>query len=131
MSEHEFWNELGNLYFISGAYEPAIHAYARSIELDRGFGRPYSNMALAFVHTGKYVDAIELYHRSIELLTDDKEKAITWNRLGIYIARSRIITARWSRTSRRTNWIHGRMKNARRPAEMQNIRLPFRCLRST
>src|SRR5258706_2784029 len=83
MSEHEFWNELGNLYFISGAYEPAIHAYARSIELDRGFGRPYSNMALAFVHTGKYVDAIELYHRSIELLTDDKEKAITWNRLGI------------------------------------------------
>lgn len=83
MSEHEFWNELGNLYLISGAYEPAIHAYARSIEMERGFGRPYSNMALAFVHTGKYSDAIELYHRSIELLTDSKEKAITWNRLGI------------------------------------------------
>jgi tetratricopeptide (TPR) repeat protein len=83
MSEHEFWNELGNLYFISGAYEPAIHAYARSIELDHGFGRPYSNMALAFVHIGKYMDAIELYHRSIELLSDDREKAITWNRLGI------------------------------------------------
>ena len=83
MSEHEFWNELGNLYFISGAYEPAIHAYARSIQLDRSFGRPYSNMALAFVHTGKYQDAIELYHRSIELLSDAKEKAVTWNRLGI------------------------------------------------
>jgi tetratricopeptide (TPR) repeat protein len=83
MSEHELWNELGNLYFISGAYEPAIHAYARSIELDRGFGRPYSNMALAFVHTGRYLDAIELYHRSIELLSDAREKAITWNRLGI------------------------------------------------
>ena len=83
MSEHEFWNELGNLYFISGAYEPAIHAYARSIQLDRSFGRPYSNLALAFVHTGKYQDAIELYHRSIELLSDAKEKAVTWNRLGI------------------------------------------------
>jgi len=83
MSEHEFWNELGNLYFISGAYEPAIHAYARSIESDRGFGRPYSNLALALVHTGKYQDAIELYHRSIELLSDPKEKAVTWNRLGI------------------------------------------------
>ncbi len=83
MSEHEFWNELGNLYFISGAYEPAIHAYARSIELERGFGRPYSNMALAFVHTGKYQDAIQLYQRSIELLSDAKEKAVTWNRLGI------------------------------------------------
>lgn len=83
MSEHEFWNELGNLYFISGAYEPAIHAYARSIQVDRQFGRPYSNMALAFVHTGKYQDAIELYHRSIELLSDAREKAVTWNRLGI------------------------------------------------
>src|SRR5688572_3726042 len=83
MNEHEYWNELGNLYFIAGAYDPAIHAYARSIELDRGFGRPYSNMALAFVHIGRYQDAIELYLRSIELLIDPKEKAITWNRLGI------------------------------------------------
>ena len=83
MNEHEYWNELGNLYFISGAYEPAIHAYARSIELERGFGRAYSNMALAFVQTGQYSDAIDLYHRSIELLSDPREKAITWNRLGI------------------------------------------------
>jgi len=83
MSEHEFWNELGNLYYLTGAYEPAIHAYARSIQLNRKFGRPYSNMALAFVQTGKYEDAIDLYHRSIELLTDAKERAITWNRLGI------------------------------------------------
>jgi len=83
MNEHEFWNELGNLYYLCGAYEPAIHAYARSIELNRAFGRPYSNMALAFVQTGKYLDAIDLYHRSIELLEDAKEKAITWNRLGI------------------------------------------------
>src|SRR3990172_6919628 len=79
MNEHEYWNELGNLYFISGAYEPAIHAYARSIELERGFGRAYSNMALAFVQTGQYSDAIDLYHRSIELLSDPREKAITWN----------------------------------------------------
>jgi len=83
MSEHEFWNELGNLYYLCGAYEPAIHAYARSIELNRAFGRPYSNMALAFVQTGKYLDAVDLYHRSIELLNDAKERAITWNRLGI------------------------------------------------
>lgn len=83
MSEHEFWNELGNLYYLCGAYEPAIHAYARSIELNRAFGKPYSNMALAFVQTGKYPQAIDLYHRSIELLEDAEEKAITWNRLGI------------------------------------------------
>lgn len=82
MSEHELWNELGNLYFMSGAYNQAIHAYNRSIQLDGGFGRPYSNLALAYVQQGKYSEAIDLYRRSIELLIDDDEKAISWNRLG-------------------------------------------------
>lgn len=80
---HEFWNEIGNLYFISGAYEPAIHAYLRSIKLENTFGRSYSNLALAYVQTGKYSEAIKLYRRGIELLSDKKEKAATWNRLGI------------------------------------------------
>ncbi len=83
MSNHETWNELGNLYLMNGAYEPAIHAYLRSIQSNNKFGRSYSNLALAFVYTGKYSDAIKLYRRSIELLSDAKEKAITWNRLGI------------------------------------------------
>lgn len=80
---HEFWNEIGNLYFMCGAYEPAIHAYLRSIKLENTFGRSYSNLALAYVQTGKYSEAIKLYLRSIELLSDKKEKAVTWNRLGI------------------------------------------------
>ena len=83
MSDYEFWNELGNLYLLTGAYEPAIHAYARSIELNRKFGRPYSNMALALTRTGRYREAIELYHRGIELLSNDREKAVSWNRLGV------------------------------------------------
>jgi tetratricopeptide (TPR) repeat protein len=80
---HEFWNEIGNLYFMCGAYEPAIHAYLRSIKLENTFGRSYSNLAMAYVQTGKYQEAIKLYRRSIELLSDKKEKAATWNRLGI------------------------------------------------
>jgi tetratricopeptide (TPR) repeat protein len=80
---HEFWNEIGNLYFMCGAYEPAIHAYLNSIKLDNTFGRSYNNLAMAYVQTGKYRDAIKLYLRSIELLADQKEKATTWNRLGI------------------------------------------------
>src|SRR5688572_9868160 len=83
MSNHEFWNELGNLYFMNGAYQPAIHAYLRSIELDDRFGRSYGNLAMAFVQVGKYAEAIQLYQRSIELLPDEKEQAIAWNRLGI------------------------------------------------
>ena len=82
MSEHELWNELGNLYFMSGAYNQAVYAYHRSIQLDSSFGRPYSNLALAYVQQGKYQEAIELYRSSIELLADNKEKAISWSRLG-------------------------------------------------
>ncbi len=82
MSEHELWNELGNLYFMSGVYNQAANAYQRSIQSQTEFGRPYSNLALTYVQQGKYEEAIELYRRSIELLTDNKEKAISWNRLG-------------------------------------------------
>jgi tetratricopeptide (TPR) repeat protein len=82
MSEHELWNELGNLYFLSGEYQQAVHAYRRSIQLDADFGRPYSNLALTYVQQGKYDQAIDLYRRSIELLGDNKERAISWNRLG-------------------------------------------------
>src|SRR5512140_835830 len=82
MSEHELWNELGNLYFMSGAYNQAANAYQRSIRADTEFGRPYSNLALTYVQQGKYDDAIELYRRSIELLADAQEKAISLNRLG-------------------------------------------------
>jgi tetratricopeptide (TPR) repeat protein len=82
MSEHELWNELGNLYFMSGAYNQAAHAYERSIQSKTSFGRPYSNLALTYVQQGKYDEAIDLYRRSIELLTDENEKAISWNRLG-------------------------------------------------
>lgn len=83
MSDHELWNELGNLYFLNGAYEPATRAYLRSIELESKCGRSYSNLAMAFAQIGKYNEAIKLYRHSIELLSDEKEKAVTWNRLGI------------------------------------------------
>ena len=82
MSEHELWNELGNLYFMSGAYEQAIHAYSRSIQTDSSYGKPYSNLALIYVRQGKYDEAVKLFRRSLDLLVDVKEKAISWNRLG-------------------------------------------------
>jgi tetratricopeptide (TPR) repeat protein len=82
MSEHELWNELGNLYFMSGTYNQAAYAYNRSIQLDSGFGRPYCNLALTYVKQGRFAEAVSLYQRSIELLVDQKEKAITWYRLG-------------------------------------------------
>ncbi len=76
------WNELGNVYFNTSAYDDAIVAYSKAIELDRGFAWPYSNLALAYVQKGRFVEAILLYERSIELFASDKDKAISWNRLG-------------------------------------------------
>ena len=82
MSEHELWNELGNLYYMSGAYPQAVYAYNRSILMDREFGQPYSNMALTYVQQGKYQAAVELYLTGIPLLTDDNERASSWSQLG-------------------------------------------------
>ena len=82
MSEHELWNELGNLYFLSGSYDQAVHAYNKAIQLESGFGKPYSNLALIYTKQARYEDAIHLYKRSLELLTDTNEQAVTWNRLG-------------------------------------------------
>ena len=82
MSEHELWNELGNLYFLSGSYNQAVHAYNKAIQIESGFGKPLSNLALIFAKQAKYEDAIRLYKKSLDLLIDDSEKAITWNRLG-------------------------------------------------
>lgn len=82
MSEHELWNELGNLYFMSGAYKQASHAYERSIKLDNRSGRPHSNLAFTYIQQGRYAEAVNLLRNSIDLLSCDREKAISWYRLG-------------------------------------------------
>jgi len=82
MSEHELWNELGNLYYLAGSYDQAIHAYNKAIQLKSDFGKPYSNLALVFTKQAKYEQAIQLYKKSLDLLTDATEQAITWDRLG-------------------------------------------------
>ena len=76
------WNELGNIYLNTGTYDDAIASYSKAIELDRNFAWPYSNLALAYVQKGRFAEAILLYQRGIELFTSDRDKAITWNRLG-------------------------------------------------
>ncbi len=78
----QVWNELGNVYLNSGSYDEAIAAYGKAIGLERHFAWPYSNLALAYVQKGFLAEAILLYQRSIELFTLDKDKALTWNRLG-------------------------------------------------
>jgi len=82
MSEHELWNELGNLYFLNGHFERAAQAYNKAIALDQNIGEPYNNLALAYEQLGKHAEATEFYRRGIELLTDAHEKALSLHRLG-------------------------------------------------
>lgn len=76
------WNEKGNAHFNRGEFEDAINAYNKAIQLDPSFGMPYSNLALTYLTQEKCTEAILLYQKSIEMLSSDKDKAISWNGLG-------------------------------------------------
>ena len=76
------WNELGEAFFKSGSYKEATTSFKKAIELDGHFGWAYSNLAHVLSFQGKHAEAIPLYKTSLEILTDDKDKAISLNRLG-------------------------------------------------
>nr|MBP6210908.1 tetratricopeptide repeat protein [Anaerolineales bacterium] len=76
------WAGLGDAQFKAGAYDEAVASYGRSVTIDPEAGWPVGNLALTLVSQGKVEDAIPLYIKSIELLTEAKDKAICWNRLG-------------------------------------------------
>jgi tetratricopeptide (TPR) repeat protein len=76
------WNELGNIYFNTGAYAEAINAFEKAIELDRSYGWSYNNLAALYSHQGRYKDAIPLCKKGLQFLRESKDKALLWNRLG-------------------------------------------------
>jgi tetratricopeptide (TPR) repeat protein len=76
------WNDEGNACFSRGAFNDAINAYNKAIQLDPTFGVPYSNLALTYMNQGHFAEAVLLYKKSIELLHSDTEKAVCWNALG-------------------------------------------------
>jgi tetratricopeptide (TPR) repeat protein len=81
-SSAQAWNEKGNVHFKARAFDQAIDAYNKAIQLEPSFGRPYSNLALTYLAQGQYPEAILLFQKSIELLSSDKDKAVSWNGLG-------------------------------------------------
>ena len=76
------WYELGNVHFRMKSYDEAAEAYRQAIEIEPGHGSACSNLALTLANQGRLAEAIPLYQKSIQLLRDDKEKAVAWNRLG-------------------------------------------------
>jgi tetratricopeptide (TPR) repeat protein len=78
----QIWNELGNIYYNTGAFEEAMNAFEMAIELDPSYGWSYNNLASIYFHQKRYSDAVPLYQKGLQLLDDYKDKAFLWNRLG-------------------------------------------------
>jgi tetratricopeptide (TPR) repeat protein len=78
----QIWNELGNIYFNTGAYEEATHAFEMALELDPSYGWSYNNLASIYVQKKRYADAIPLFQKGLQFLEDIKDKAMLWNRMG-------------------------------------------------
>ena len=76
------WTSQGNAHFRRGALEQAVVAFNKAIQVDPGYGVPYSNLALTYVTQSQFAEAILLYQKSIELLQTDRDKALSWNGLG-------------------------------------------------
>jgi tetratricopeptide (TPR) repeat protein len=76
------WTERGNALFNRGSFEEAIAAYNSAVQVDPTYGPAYGNLALAYLTKGQGAEAILLYQKSIEYLTSDADKAISWNGLG-------------------------------------------------
>lgn len=78
----DFWNDLGKLFFKSGIYDKAISAFQEAIKCEPTSAKSYSHLARTLATHGQYKDAIPLFHRSIDLISDEKEKANIWYRIG-------------------------------------------------
>jgi tetratricopeptide (TPR) repeat protein len=78
----QIWNELGNIYYNTGAFDEAMHAFEMATELDPGYGWSYYNLASIYIHFKRYSDAIPLYEKGLQLLNDQKDQALLWNRMG-------------------------------------------------
>jgi tetratricopeptide (TPR) repeat protein len=78
----QVWIELGNLFFKAGSYNEAVGSYEKAVKIDPSSGWAHSNLAMGLVFQGKYKEAVPLYLKSIEIFSDDTDKATAWNRLG-------------------------------------------------
>lgn len=76
------WNEHGNALVYSGAFDEAVKAYQKAIDLDGSFGWPHANLARLAAGEGRFADAIPLYQKSLDLLKSRQERSVIWNRLG-------------------------------------------------
>ncbi|MCX6080069.1 MAG: tetratricopeptide repeat protein [Chloroflexi bacterium] len=82
MNNIDIWNDLGNLYLKANAIDAAIDAYNKALEQGYQSADIYKNLASAYVSHGNLQDSIPMLQKSIDLLSDDKERAIVFTVIG-------------------------------------------------
>lgn len=82
MGEDLLWVEFGKIYTKLGAFDDALAAFHKAIDLNPDSGLAYCNLAFAYHEKGEYGKAAALYRKSIPMLVDAKNQAIAWNNLG-------------------------------------------------
>ena len=82
MNSIDIWNDLGNIYLKANAMDSAIDAYNRALEQGYQTGDLYKNLAGAYVSQGNILESIPFFQKSIELLSDEREKALVFTRIG-------------------------------------------------
>lgn len=76
------WYELGNVYFNSQEHDESINAYSKAIEINHEFALAYIKLGLVYQKKGRYIEAMLLIQRGIDLSKNNIEKALGWNNLG-------------------------------------------------
>jgi tetratricopeptide (TPR) repeat protein len=76
------WNTVGLVQLKQKALGEAAGAFTKALEFDHGYGLAYGNLAFTYTLQGKPRESIPLFYKSIALLKENKDKAISWNRLG-------------------------------------------------
>ena len=82
MNSIDIWNDLGNLYLKANAITAAIDAFKKALDHGNRTADIYRKLAAAYIIQGNFGESIPLYQKSIELLVDAKEKALTYTRIG-------------------------------------------------
>lgn len=78
------WNALGNARLEAGDRDGARAAFERALELDPGYSRPLSNLALVAAEGGALAEAEELLRRAVAA---GPENAVAWANLGSVLLR--------------------------------------------
>lgn len=78
----EMWNEIGNIFVRTNDLVEAEKAYTKSIELKPENATAVANLGILYSTMGKPTQAINSFHRAIELFDDAFGQSSIWNLIG-------------------------------------------------